>query len=367
MAKDDKPMYKSKKVLGRMYRQINKSDYDTYESRLVDQTVYDTRLRVHGMEKYIGKARLLRYKYNKDLSALMNQYGVKTEAEMISGYIVTWLKRSVKKSEYELLQQTAGAVNSMKAGWRDEFYREFKDVADASHEQDAKAAAWYYVTYHPFERARDLSVEGSFFSFPWVVDEILISLGKRFAHRESTAESLMAVDENLIKKYLAHGSEGVFKMTVLDDDDDEDDDDDDNDDNDDDDDDDDNGDGDDEDDVDDYDNDDDIGDGDGDGAGNDEEEDSSSGAGNDIGADLDDQNRIDLIDLEGDDNDDDDGDDDSNDDDNEEEISDGEVISLDRPLPIPSQQVINTTVTHSNHITVGANATDEDLLAALNL
>ncbi|KAI8328366.1 hypothetical protein BC941DRAFT_327577, partial [Chlamydoabsidia padenii] len=121
------------------------------------------------MERYIGKARQLRFKYNKDLSALMNQYGVKTEAEMISGFVMTWLKRGNKKSDYDLLKQTAAAVEAMKTDWRNEFYREFQGSTPSSTDIDAKAAAWYYVTYHPVEHDRDQSVEGNFFSFPWVV------------------------------------------------------------------------------------------------------------------------------------------------------------------------------------------------------
>ncbi|KAI8330606.1 hypothetical protein BC941DRAFT_475470 [Chlamydoabsidia padenii] len=73
-------------MLRQMYRQIDKADYDSYES-----------------------------KYNKDLSALMNQYHVKTKDEMIPGFVMTWRKRDNKKSDCDLLKQTA--VEAMRADW----------------------------------------------------------------------------------------------------------------------------------------------------------------------------------------------------------------------------------------------------------
>ncbi|CAO3579322.1 unnamed protein product [Absidia cylindrospora] len=101
MCKEDKPSYVSKKVLGLMFKRINKTDYDEYESTLVDDPIYDTRLRVPGMERFIASARQSLEKYNLDLIALMNQYGVKTEAEIISGFVMTWANGYNKKSDYE--------------------------------------------------------------------------------------------------------------------------------------------------------------------------------------------------------------------------------------------------------------------------
>ncbi|ORZ09850.1 hypothetical protein BCR42DRAFT_300446, partial [Absidia repens] len=127
------------------------------------------------MEKYIHQARKSRQQYNWDLTALMNQYGVKTETEMISGFVITWLKRGNKKSDYDVQKQTASAVETMRKLWRSNFLKEFVDlpvdtmVKDKRKRIATKIAAWYYVTYHPTERARDLSVEGSYFSFPWVM------------------------------------------------------------------------------------------------------------------------------------------------------------------------------------------------------
>ncbi|CAO3647238.1 unnamed protein product [Cunninghamella blakesleeana] len=230
MCKEDKPMYKSKKVLGKMYRRIDKTDYDDYEQKLIDETVYDTRLYVIGMERYIKKARELRYEYNRDLSALMNQYGVKTEAEIISGFVVNWLNDGGKKRPYEHQKQTAAAVAHLKQFWLSKFENEFKDKTlnkipqnkEVAQRQMEKAAAWYYVTYHPTERIRDMSIEGSFLSFPWVVENIIVDLANRNKNRESNFDFSKPIDENTILKYDMTEDDEYDMIEVIDDSEDED-------------------------------------------------------------------------------------------------------------------------------------------------
>ncbi|RCH78976.1 hypothetical protein CU098_000156, partial [Rhizopus stolonifer] len=165
MDKKDKESYPSRKVLGRIYRAIDKSDYKNYQSSMTAETTYDTRLRVPDMELYIAEARELRQKYNRNLIALMNQYGVQTEAEICSGYVIKWLKKGKSKSNYEHHNYTVKAVKSFKTTWKKDFEREFLDASKSidpskQHLLEAKAAAWYYVTYHTEERMRDMSLEG---------------------------------------------------------------------------------------------------------------------------------------------------------------------------------------------------------------
>lgn len=230
MCKEDKPMYKSKKVLGKMYRRIDKTDYDDYEQKLIDETVYDTRLYISGMERYIKKARDLRYKYNRELSALMNQYGVKTEAEIISGFVVNWLKDGGKKQPYEYQKQTVAAVAHLKQLWLSEFENEFIDKSlnrvpqtkEIAKRQMEKAAAWYYVTYHPNERNKDMSVEGGFLSFPWVVGHTIVDLAKRNKNRESNLDFSKPIDENIILKYDMNDDDDDDMIEVIDDSEDED-------------------------------------------------------------------------------------------------------------------------------------------------
>lgn len=187
MQKKDKESYPSKKVLGKIFRAIDKSNYKDYQDHLTQQAVFDTRMRVPDMELYINEARRLRYFYNRDLNSIMNKNGVATEAEICSGYVIKWIKKGKSKTDFEQHESTLEAVKSFKAIWKTKFLKEFYDakkVVDMSqrHYIDAKAAAWYYVTYHPKERKSTSSVEGGFLSFPWCIYEYICAIAKRNTH-----------------------------------------------------------------------------------------------------------------------------------------------------------------------------------------
>ncbi|GAN07814.1 RNA-dependent RNA polymerase 1 [Mucor ambiguus] len=189
MQKKDRESYQSKKVLGQIFRSIDKSNYKNYKSTLTSESEFDVRLRVPNMELYIQEARELRATYNNNLSAHMNQFGVQTEAEICSGYVIKWLKKGKSKNNYQQHEYTMRAIKSFKSVWKKTFFKEFKDgsgVIDPAKRplMEAKAAAWYYVTYHPNERERDMSLEGGFFSFPWIVSDLICEIAKRSKQKD---------------------------------------------------------------------------------------------------------------------------------------------------------------------------------------
>lgn len=229
MQKKDKPQYQSQKVLGRIFRAIDKSDYKDYQSTLTAETTYDTRMSVPDMDIYIAEARELRDNYNRSLLALMNQFGVQTEAEAISGYVIKWVKKGDKKSKFEHHDITMKAVNKCKTQMKKEFEGEFLDASKTidwskRHLIEAKAAAWYYVTYHPNERKRDTSLEGGFISFPWCIQEYICDIAKKSNTDPSDVKAWMPVPEEKIQE----GKLKLFKMRdseapiIVDDDDDDD-------------------------------------------------------------------------------------------------------------------------------------------------
>ncbi|CEG64383.1 hypothetical protein RMATCC62417_01363 [Rhizopus microsporus] len=225
MQKKDKESYQSKKVLGHIYRSIDKSDYKDYMSMLTEEAVYDTRLHVPGMEYYIGEARELRSDYNRDLLGLMNQSGVQTEAEIVSGYIIKWLKKGKSKTRYEQHNSTMKAVKSFKSLWRKEFEKEFleesKNTVDMTKRAsiEAKAAAWYYVTYHPEERQRDYSEQGGFLSFPWVIYDYICDIAKKNTHRAQDTSLSLPIPETVIEEEHAKHMLAKKAMENRDDDD----------------------------------------------------------------------------------------------------------------------------------------------------
>lgn len=193
MQKKDRESYQSKKVLGKIFRSIDKSNYKNYKSTLTSESEFDVRLRVPNMELYIQEARELRATYNNNLSAHMNQFGVQTEAEICSGYVIKWLKKGKSKNNYQQHEYTMKAIKSFKAVWKKTFFKEFRDASgmiDPAKRplMEAKAAAWYYVTYHPNERERDMSLEGGFFSFPWIVSDLICEIAKRSKQKKDEVD-----------------------------------------------------------------------------------------------------------------------------------------------------------------------------------
>ncbi|KAI7852474.1 RNA dependent RNA polymerase-domain-containing protein [Circinella umbellata] len=224
MQKLDKESYESDKVLGRMYRSINANDYEKYREILLDTTTYDHRLWLDGMAEYIVFARDQQACYNRDLLALMNQYGIYTETELVSGYVMEWKKKtSARKSMFEQTKQVIKAVKSLQEKYRKEFLRTVdtstttttaktiiigKDgrrkqegpvkLESSKHELELKAAGYYYVTYHPQERARLKSDEAGLFSFPWIVYDYICAIAVRNTERRFEQKMLDPISEHII-------------------------------------------------------------------------------------------------------------------------------------------------------------------------
>ena len=194
MEKKDKESYQSKKALGQLYRRLRHMKYREYQENLWDATdgnYYDERIQAPGMEKYIASARRQKRYYDQELRDLMGRFGVDSEAEIMSGCIIKWLHKKRNERLFEVQYQARKDVVRMKARWHhEEFKRCFKNSigTDTTKELEAKAAAFYYVTYHPKEQQRELD-EGRRFdnrydgnvlmSFPWIAQDTLCTMVKR--------------------------------------------------------------------------------------------------------------------------------------------------------------------------------------------
>jgi RNA-dependent RNA polymerase len=175
MEKPDKAVYQSRKVLGILYRSIKEEDYEPY----IDSN-FDTTLRVEGYEKYLEEARMLKSMYDKDIKALMNQFGIITEFEVTSGYIINTHPIDKKKPR-DVVKCVMDALTPIKKHYRKLFEKEFycydNDnifTLEASIQMESKAYACYYVTYHPSERSYENMI-----SFPWIMGDILCKIASK--------------------------------------------------------------------------------------------------------------------------------------------------------------------------------------------
>jgi RNA-dependent RNA polymerase len=187
MEKLDKETYISKGVIGKLYREIKcedpRIDYFTKE---VARNSYDTDLIVEGYEYHIQEAVWFKEDYDFQLGNLMDHYGIKTEAEIITGCFLNMMaKNSGRSNDTEAVVSAVKSLRGEARSWFGKTSAEEEDE-DWRSVQEAKASAWYHVTYHPeywgsysqgYERPHLIS-------FPWCVYDTLMDIKHRKMQRK---------------------------------------------------------------------------------------------------------------------------------------------------------------------------------------
>lgn len=193
MEKDHKKSYKSKKILGKLYRniQLDKSENVPLLNYDVENIILNEEFLFEGYEHYLEEAFIYREYYNNEIRHLMKKYKVKTEAEIIAAQL---LGRQVEgKKSQDIRESISGTVSFIIYYCRKQFLMglgmqdtnddgDIDDVTPFSlhvtipknNETKAKASAWYYVTYNQKEYPDQ--GENILLSFPWVVADILLAI-----------------------------------------------------------------------------------------------------------------------------------------------------------------------------------------------
>ncbi|WVZ73766.1 hypothetical protein U9M48_022042 [Paspalum notatum var. saurae] len=146
MEKLDKVTYVSSGVIGNLYREIKKhTPHIKHFTRDVARRSYDTDLIVDGYEDYITEAVEFKEEYDFKLGNLMDHYGIKSEAEIISGCILKMAKNFSKRSDADAIRMAVRSLRKEARSW----FSETSADEDGQDAIEAKASAWYHVTYHP--------------------------------------------------------------------------------------------------------------------------------------------------------------------------------------------------------------------------
>ncbi|EEC70798.1 hypothetical protein OsI_02249 [Oryza sativa Indica Group] len=193
MGKEDGQSYKSEKILGRLYRSIQEASNGDVVSQEVctpNDLPYDIDLEVPGASDFLASAWQCKCSYDAQLSALLSQYRVRTEAELVTGHITSLVKNSSKK-QGDIKDRLKTAYSAL----RKEFKSTFESIASDQCEIDddeknllyeMKASAWYQVTYHPkwVEKSRGiLGPDGeeipASLSFAWIPVDYLARIKLR--------------------------------------------------------------------------------------------------------------------------------------------------------------------------------------------
>jgi RNA-dependent RNA polymerase len=182
MEKEDKEMYKSHKIIGKLFRSVKEASSENITSQISQDLIresYDSALMVLGYEEYVDEASSLKNEYDQKLMGLMNRYGIKTEAEVMSNNILQ-MSRPYHKRNEDVRQRIQLSVSALRREARRWFFEgdddneEHEESRYGGHENYAKASAWYHVTYcADFLGPRE---DRYLLSFPWIVYDVLLAI-----------------------------------------------------------------------------------------------------------------------------------------------------------------------------------------------
>jgi RNA-dependent RNA polymerase len=118
MGKEDDISYKSEKILGRLYRSIQQYILvRSLEDFSRNDVPYDTNLEVHGAIQFLEDAWQCKCLYESKLNGLLNQYGVSTEAELVTGEIWSLTERN-KRRKNEIKERLKHAYSKLHQEFR---------------------------------------------------------------------------------------------------------------------------------------------------------------------------------------------------------------------------------------------------------
>ncbi|KAJ9136428.1 hypothetical protein P3X46_033508 [Hevea brasiliensis] len=181
MEKADKPTYQSQNVIGKLFREVRHIGPPTSSIKSftleVARQCYDPDREVDGFEDYKDDAFYYKSNYDYKLGNYMDYYGIRTEAEILSGNIMKMSKAFTKRRDAEAIAMAVRSLRNEAKSW---FYEKGSGLDSVAHDVYAKASAWYHVTYHP----------NHFLSFPWCVYVRLIQMMRKKIRMRTIISSL---------------------------------------------------------------------------------------------------------------------------------------------------------------------------------
>lgn len=208
MGKEDSISYKSEKILGRLYRSIQEAscgDLVSEETCTSNDLPYDTDLEVPGASDFLTSAWQCKCSYEAQLNALLNQYRVRTEAEIVTGHIWSLSKHNSRK-QGEIKERLKNSYTALRREFRSIFESIASDQCEISDDEknlvyEMKASAWYQVTYHPKwteKTAGMMEPDGeempARLSFAWIAVDYLVRIKIR-CHGEVKVEGRRPVEK----------------------------------------------------------------------------------------------------------------------------------------------------------------------------
>ncbi|KAD2804276.1 hypothetical protein E3N88_37653 [Mikania micrantha] len=184
MEKPNKTTYESQNVIGKLFREVKDivpqdSPVTPFTKEVATQT-YDADMEVPGFECYIDEAIDFKTEYDYKLGNYMDYYGIKNEAEFLTGSIMKMSRSFDRRDAAEVVSLAVKSLRKEARNWFNNG-RGGRDTGDDN--VLAKASAWYHVTYHPnYWGTYNVDMRRQHFvSFPWCVHDKLIEIKKHKA------------------------------------------------------------------------------------------------------------------------------------------------------------------------------------------
>lgn len=179
MEKLDKPTYESHNVIGKLFRAVKDKSHHSCSinsfTREVARKSYDPDMESDGFEEHIEDAFYYKTNYDYKLGNLLDYYGIKSEAEIIGGSIMRMSKSFTKRRDSESINMAVRALRKEARMW---FNEKGNGLDSEAADVNAKASAWYHVTYHPsyWGTYNEDMNRDHYLSFAWCVYDKLVQI-----------------------------------------------------------------------------------------------------------------------------------------------------------------------------------------------
>ena len=211
MMKSDKKIHPSTKCIGKLFRQC-RILLHMHKQPVIDMDNIDMDRDFSFYEiddKTLQKARQQKYLYEKKVLEVLNLYGIKTEAEAITGLVQNFnasngcLKNEKFEVEKIVMEKIAMIRKQTRKIFFDEFGGEF-NVQKTDIGVMWKALAWYQATYTSEDTLQPI------LSFPWIVADVLVILKK-----STNVSRVSTLGLYLQKYYNEYKNEQKREMSAL--------------------------------------------------------------------------------------------------------------------------------------------------------
>ncbi|KAK3827571.1 MAG: RNA dependent RNA polymerase-domain-containing protein [Benniella sp.] len=184
MEKPPEKTYRSARILGQIFRDCSEG-LESWVPQDYQQS-FNKLLVIDGHEDYLADAYECKEGYDREMNSLKNQYGVKSDLEVVCGFI-TGIGIITNKRDRDIRKAIQGAYGGIRRKWRkeleEEFYAPDSKVVDPQNLPflERKASAWYAVCYQDLQ-------PGDPYTFPWVAWDILCTIAHRVRTQQLTEE-----------------------------------------------------------------------------------------------------------------------------------------------------------------------------------